>query len=880
MSILGCHKQVAKLLLQRYGYGTGKDREAIVVLETLLDFQLEDKLRPDHQDTAFDLLVEGETPFDTNFITEAAGRGLFPLTRKLLVMHGTFSPPNSRTTDEIRRLEILTELLEVHLDNIAIDDLSWLKDLNDAGVCINELAQLFAWTPSSEIEINSDSSDRTMAESISTNVQLQHYDACAHSLPDIASQIPTGCRKPHSFENTQEEKDRVFFHDPTALYDKHAELQDAVRGMFQTDWEIRGEAMSISYIMAQPLRSEESEEKSLQPMISKLQNTVDLILSGVRMCNEAEFCCDSFTILVKSKNRPGVIKLRHISSETLLQLSGHLKHWHSNEVIPLAPSQLLATVQLGLAELHSLRDFETHSNTQDVWEFIEYVALLLQMYSLGLVTYTGSHSQSLSCTHSYTNVESVSLHGFTNTGEQSPKITATRLALGCFGEMIGSPVWVFQSGDQAISRKPHYLAATVIDLIDTWGRGYTKSHPNDSNAIVSVRIGGGILKPLTSGDARYDDLSLGGYIPCHWERCHPSQNLQSAHDVTFSAFDILCIGTFAENPDCQFRDNTYDALGPFVEDIAVSNSRWQSENRQLGLAAGQFITLNAVGTQKRVDGVTLKEAISDKWKSKKDLSILTSPWGLEFSLCTGVARRVMLKDLFEGLVIEYAKNKIPREWERLEHCFWSIFHATAEQFSKGVRYLAETNEKDYNGLWEFCNIAFDILILTGVPSHANFIKIWWPCNNETFGFKINEGWPQLLKDATDRATFAVATPKCLTIDTSIACRSQSWQWDYDIRHLQTAVEMDMTTSTRMYPITRDNGMNSAVVNGKRYGLGDGFVVFSTDGVNSPDFSARWKCWPPLTPEFARRKLLRGYIREIISAYHTSRSAVVVISLKN
>jgi hypothetical protein len=125
------------------------DRSGKMVMHALLDLKLMNASPSsyDQAATMFNLLVQRGAYFDTDYIREALDCGILPLARKMLVAHGTFASLKSVETDESQQLEILSKLLEVHFDNIAVDDLSSLKDLSNTGLNYRDLALLFTWTP-------------------------------------------------------------------------------------------------------------------------------------------------------------------------------------------------------------------------------------------------------------------------------------------------------------------------------------------------------------------------------------------------------------------------------------------------------------------------------------------------------------------------------------------------------------------------------------------------------------------------------------------------------------------------------------------------------------------------------------------------------------
>lgn len=90
---------------------------------------------------------------------------------------------------------------------------------------------------------------------------------------------------------------------------------------------------------------------------------------------------------------------------------------------------------------------------------------------------------------------------------------------------------------------------------------------------------------------------------------------------------------------------------------------------EYGAQAGQYgvVTFNTV--LEKVPGVPLKEVVLDRLQKGQDyLSFLASSYGLQVSFCSGLARRVRMRDLLAELLPVYAqRNLVPtRSWSRLQ----------------------------------------------------------------------------------------------------------------------------------------------------------------------------------------------------------------------
>jgi hypothetical protein len=321
---------------------------------------------------------------------------------------------------------------------------------------------------------------------------------------------------------------------------------------------------------------------------------------------------------------------------------------------------------------------DIESNQDYLARVIHVAAVLAQILSVGLMTYTRAHSSPISNTIIGREVDSFTLTGLGDSGVGHWwEVRISRQKLACFGDMIGGPVWVLHRiGDENSCEKPSHLVASLEDIVDTWGRVYLEQSP-EGDRFLGFRIGGGQVRPLGPETRSY---TASGNIPCHWERSLPSDRatLPPTTGIGFGPADLLCIGALSENTQCSFDEakGFREARPSFLTELAVDRTWWRTEERTVQIQAGQYVGAVIGGVQKRIDGVSLKAGIWDAWCKLKDITILAAPWGLQFSLCTGAARRVCLKELFRDRVIDFAAAIRPQEWDRIGSDYQNLFVGT------------------------------------------------------------------------------------------------------------------------------------------------------------------------------------------------------------
>lgn len=83
-----------------------------------------------------------------------------------------------------------------------------------------------------------------------------------------------------------------------------------------------------------------------------------------------------------------------------------------------------------------------------------------------------------------------------------------------------------------------------------------------------------------------------------------------------------------------------------IDPPGTSSESWELGERQIGVQGGQYIVLRFNKTYKKRPGVGLKQYYLNLPRDFICLPFLESPWGLQFSTCTGVARRVVLGEFY------------------------------------------------------------------------------------------------------------------------------------------------------------------------------------------------------------------------------------------
>ncbi|KAJ0110278.1 ankyrin protein [Diaporthe amygdali] len=331
------------------------------------------------------------------------------------------------------------------------------------------------------------------------------------------------------------------------------------------------------------------------------------------------------------------------------------------------------------------------------------------------------------------------------------------------------------------------MLASPVDVLDTWGPGYMVASANDSNVLHSVFVGGGTITSTGTSPNSSTTSQL------HWSRDVVSGSTTTS---TFLRNAKGLIGTtIVENTACQSAAARLRDSLPMLEEIGTFPTYWELMERQLGIgvqggqAAVAILQFNQ--TWVKMMGATKKSVMLSQRVIY--ISDLENMFGVQVSICTGIARRVRLRDLLADLLPAYVSGLVvePLLWKDLVGKFNVLGALRESDFKKWLDSLDRACRVEFEGL------VFAVLYLlrdTGIDRQGDQFVVACVQNNLPFQcFKIpckNENyWARMLIDSEDNATFAYVTTQCLET-AGLKCCRPSPSWSNSTALLGTAVSQD------------------------------------------------------------------------------------------
>ncbi|KAK7700888.1 hypothetical protein SLS64_010739 [Diaporthe eres] len=232
-----------------------------------------------------------------------------------------------------------------------------------------------------------------------------------------------------------------------------------------------------------------------------------------------------------------------------------------------------------------------------------------------------------------------------------------------------------------------------------------------------------------------------------------------------------------------------------LEEIGTFPDYWQLMERQLGLgiqggqAAVAILQFNQ--TWVKMMGATKKSVMLSQRSIY--ISDLDNMFGVQVSICTGIARRVRLRDLLADLLLAYVSGLLvePLLWKDLIGKYNALVALRESDLKQWLESLDRPCRVEFEGL-VFAVLYLlrdtgidrkcDQFVVACVQSGLPFQCFKIPCKNENY-------WARMLIDSEDNATFAYVTTQCLET-AALKCCKPSPSWCNSTTLLGTAVSQD------------------------------------------------------------------------------------------
>ena len=570
--------------------------------------------------------------------------------------------------------------------------------------------------------------------------------------------------------------------------------------------------------------------------IELLEYAITRVCKAAALLQMDEYCCNAFTLLLSRS--PSDSQFRGVN---MVSIAFQTMEVFRKSVLWLKTRTLKKPTHITTSDLESCSDIgkkilsifiDSHSVSETVFELagsdavvdchLHVCALASQLLGLGLVFYTQGHLGPLSSAALSHDLTAIELLGI---GNYSPTIKASLHELTCLGEMLAGPVFVFQlvsarpgyTGSQTSPNSPVDFRGRGVDLIDTWGPGLfiSESGAPYGCRLHAIEIGGGVIRFVGSGSTNNNPSNPVFHWSSRYDSYRDMRSLQ-----TFSSWDEIQIGAVQINSSCPLDpEKSRKTSHHYLYNLGTGTDYWELAERQVALQAGCYTVLQVGNIYARKLGRTVKQQIIEQWSLLPNLRSLAVPWGLQISLCTGVAKRVSLRKLIEDSMFAHVETFRYENWLKLLPDARAAFQGSINLKT----WMEGLSDDEKICLIAIVTYILDLLKHTGVDRKGEYLSVLWPdASSSSYGVKIQcndkHSWPRILQDSESCATFAAVTSTCLETHNH-ACRNlsaPSWQdWGGTRGILSTTVCRDLT----MEKATAGGPSPLRLEDGQRYWVG-------------------------------------------------------------
>ncbi|KAI9674016.1 MAG: hypothetical protein M1829_003859 [Trizodia sp. TS-e1964] len=698
------------------------------------------------------------------------------------------NPDALRKAVEEFNVDVVKDLLDKDFKNVAIGDYGWLHELAELGYSNQEIANLLVDEKKESPWILIEAKERPQS---SINADL-HQPFCVHQGGDKVR-----------FSPKLISKDKDIF---SAFGPSNSELPglDLIRREVAASCGLAGVVPlssgrqdwvgCVAFDASDPSIASVIYELELSPTPSNIQACLLRVLATLKRLvgiilwlQQNKLCCNSFTTLKLSADTKQVEVVR-VPFSIISLLVEEVSCLQSNKKMRDTPNSAFKAAQdildlvFGLErDITVLPDLETLDLESLERTAVYNCALATQSLCLGLISYSNGHTGPIQPFFLTRALKRINLLGIEINLSIKHHYFAELVELTCFGQVIGQAVVTFACSSKPLSPQKYNLLASPEDLIDTWGPGRFVIDLSSAKVeqLCAIEIGGGTIQPTA------EDANL-----FHWERGFGNYKVERPQ---FGSRSKIIIAATTLNDSCPLDESeSWLTLHPLMRNLGTSQDSWQLSEIQAGAQAGQYTVLQFNNTWVRRNGVTLKDRQLNASPGIIFLPFLESLWGLQVSLCTGVARRVLVREMLSDVMESYVINCLPFSavWEELLYRYRILDRFREPHLELWFQTLPAEMQ---SSVVQIVRYVLGIMGDTGYSQETNELIIAWPHPEDPSRcFRISSKndrnlWIRALADSDTCATYAYITPKCLETNEHKCKESSAAQWESQAVVLDTAV---------------------------------------------------------------------------------------------
>ncbi|KAI1448208.1 hypothetical protein F5Y02DRAFT_300618 [Annulohypoxylon stygium] len=601
-----------------------------------------------------------------------------------------------------------------------------------------------------------------------------HLNNCAHDLIlESSSNISLGS---HSTTDLSDNDIARLVHELCGIAGVSPQSRDRQSWTGSVKFDIVNNAAFVSYGL------NDNDSPYHQPLLTRIYEALSRFSTAVSNVQKSGLCCNCFTVISRPLIGTGPrypVRLRRVHLGLVSKMLLALQRSVSGEgVVGVAVRQ---AADYALEIIRLVIPMRVSHIDEGIEMHLHLCALTTQLLCMGFVSYAQAHTGSIHPFFLDMELKTIYLQGTSRSPDDG--ISVDLVGLACIGAMIHDQAITFGLPQRNEDFENMFVRANIGDLLDTWGPGKIIIRKGSPNKVSAIQLGSGVIWCSDADKPIF-----------HWSRYPPKKPPEPIHILPDTQLLIGSLVTW--NQDCETEIKQYWKRSVHqLEQLGTHKPYWENSQWQVGLQAGQYAVVNVNHTWSRIRGQTLKQCRLQQ-DDKALVFFLEEPWGLEISYCTGVSRRVPLRevvaDLLDIFLSVYNTTKADREvWAKLKNL--GIIEALREpnfnNFICLLDFYFNAEMKVQDTITQMIRIILGTLEPTGIHKGKLVVACFWrqeifrcfeiPCEND-------HAWANVLADSKDCATFAYISTRCLETK-KIQCPETNNTWKNRIPLMETYI---------------------------------------------------------------------------------------------
>lgn len=544
----------------------------------------------------------------------------------------------SKTLEEAlpsQNIKMVIGLLDQNFDQVAKNDFSWLHELDEMGYTHGEMAELL-------LESALDSPWIYFAKSQTLRSEILprfHLPECVHLHGHNLSQssqftATTSRRRSLALlglcRDPEEKALKQAVSELCGIGGVAPNSRDLSTWNGRVVFDQENSAASVTYSLP--------GSRGHFSLAKRIFDAAENFCDAAGRVQQARYCCDSFTILRRSSTE-NIVELCQIKLELAVRFCREFKDLLSVNKIESSRIRRCRAITDDILSVLGYVDTSAETSMTGSYEGIVDVSLhtcslAVQFLCVDFLSYGQAHTGAVNPFFLDSPLTSIQLLGSSPNAEHS-KISVRLVNLTCMGDMIQEAVVTFNVSDglKGLSSL-HDILASPEDLMDTWGPGHfiTTTLNTSEDDIYAIIIGGGTIAKTENDSEKF-----------HWSL---AVRFADASIMPFNRRLKILIGTsITVNPNCRAAESErWHDSAQYLENLGTFPYCWETVERTSGVQAGQYFNVQCNQTWAKRPGNSLKK-FHLALPNNHLLPFLECSWGVQVSFCTGIARRVPLRQL-------------------------------------------------------------------------------------------------------------------------------------------------------------------------------------------------------------------------------------------